>query len=93
MDVEKESYLISIKNIKMIREYSQNNNVILLAFLIADLSPIDEKTLTYARNKLPLTLLNYLVNKSVVELHTYLVNLQKALASRSPKQINLTLYS
>lgn len=76
----------------MIREYSQKNNVISLAFLIADLPPISSRVVEYAVKKLPLTLLNYMTKKPVTELHTYLLKIQKAMDKKDPKQINLTLY-
>lgn len=78
----------------MIREYSQKNSVIHLAFIIAELTPIDQDVIDYAIKEEPITFANMVSIKPTTEFHKYLQQVRIKMARRlQKKSINNTLYN
>ena len=77
----------------MIREFSQKNNIFYLAFLVAELPPLNKDVFTYAAKTRPKEFLDKLINTPLYELHEYLVNISKEMNNKPRNDINFTLYS
>lgn len=76
----------------MINEFSKKNNVLTLAFLIAELSPIEKTVLDYAQKRKPIELLDVIINKSTQELRSYLRDIQREMDRNGVKSVNINLY-